>query len=130
MKHWFTICILLTGVFTGTAAQKSRVLAVFQMIDQGKYEEAREAIELAVWNDKTSRWYRTYYAKGLLCQTAYEEGYPKKDKKKTTLYPDQLYVAYASYEKALDLDNRKKLKDATKRFIEKCRSGTANYFQK
>jgi tetratricopeptide (TPR) repeat protein len=89
--------------------QKSRVLAVFQMIDQGKYEEAKEDIELAVWNDKTSRWPRTYYAKGLLCQTAWEEGYKSKDPKKTNVYPDQLYVAYAAYERALDLDSRGRL---------------------
>lgn len=92
--------------------QKSRVLSVFQMIDQGKYEEAKEAIELAVWNEKTSRWPRTYYARGVLCQTAFEDGYKKKDKKKTAIYPDQLYVAYDSYEKALELDRRGRLQTA------------------
>ena len=51
-----------------------------------KYEEAKEAIELAVWNDKTSRWPRTYYAKGLLCQTAFEAGL-KRMTQKTTFIP-------------------------------------------
>ena len=103
MKRILFIWLLITLGYSYAEAQKSRVLAVFQMIDQAKYTEAREAIELAVWNDKTSRWFRTYYAKGLLCQTAYEDGYSKNDKKKTTIYPDQLYVAYASYEKAIEL---------------------------
>jgi len=82
---------------------------VNQMIEQGKYEEAKEAIELAVWNDKTSSWARTYYTRGLLCQTAYEDGIKKKESKKINLYPDQLYLAYSSYEKALDLDSRQRL---------------------
>ena len=100
---------LLVGLVISASGQKSRVLAVFQMIDHGKYTEAKEAIELAVWNDKTSRWARTYYAKGLLCQTAYEEGYEKHEAKKTGLYPDQLYVAYKAYERALEYDVRERL---------------------
>jgi tetratricopeptide (TPR) repeat protein len=103
------IIILMLGLAAVSYAQKSRVLSVFQMIDQGKYSEARDAIELAIWNDKTSRWPRTWYAKGLLCQTAYEEGIKKNDRKKTTLYPDQLYVAYDAYEKAIELDVRERL---------------------
>ncbi len=104
--------MLLAVVPVTASAQKSRVLAVFQMIDAKKYEEAKESIELAVWNDKTSRWHRTYYAKGVLCQTAYEEGYKEKDTKKTGLYPDQLYVAYNAYERALELDVRGRLRTA------------------
>jgi len=107
MKNGIFI-ILLLGSTLAVSGQKSRVMAVMQMIDAEKYEEAKEAIELAVWNDKTSRWARTYYAKGLLCQTAYEGG------KKTDLYPDQLFVAYDSYEKALELDARERLHNTIK----------------
>lgn len=108
MKHTIAILILasLTSVLSG---QKSKVLAVKQMMDAGKYEEARKAIDLAVENPKTSDWPRTYYTKALLCQTAYEQGIEKNDSKKTTLYPDQLFVAYNSYEKALELDVRERL---------------------
>jgi tetratricopeptide (TPR) repeat protein len=93
-------------------AQKSRVIAVSQMIDAEKYDEAKEAIELAIMNDKTSKWPRTYYTKGLLCQTAYDAGVKSKDSKKINLYPDQLFLAYDSYEKALDLDIRGRLHSA------------------
>jgi len=92
--------------------QKSRVLSVFQMIESEKYKDAKEAIELAVWNEKTSRWYRTYYAKGLLCQKAFEAGFDKGEKSKTNLYPDQLIVAYDSYNKALELNSRNKTASA------------------
>ncbi len=91
------------------SGQKSRVLAVKQLMDTEKYQEAKESIELAVWNDKTAKWPRTYYTKGLLCQTAYEAGIKKNDNKLTSLYPDQLFVAFDSYEKALELDATERL---------------------
>jgi len=97
---------LLTLAILPSSGQKSRVLSVFQMIESEKYEEAKEAIELAVWNDKTAKWHRTYYAKGLLCQTAFEAGFEKNETKKINLYPDQLIVGYNAYEKALALDSR------------------------
>lgn len=103
---------LLLGLSLAVSGQKSRVLAVMQMIEAEKYEEAKEAIEEAVENERTSAWHRTYYAKGLLCQTAYEAGTKKKDVKWTDLYPDQLFVAYDSYEKALELDVRGRLHSA------------------
>ena len=108
MKRYLLIYFFL-GLTLSVAGQKSRVLAVKQMIDAGKYDEAKEAIELAVWNDRTSRWHRTYFVKGLLCQTAYEAGVENNDTKKTNLYPDQLFVAYDSYEKALELDARERM---------------------
>jgi len=101
--------ILLLGLTLSLSGQKTKVVSVMQMIDAEKYDEAREAIELAVSNDKTSKWHRTYYAKGLLCQSAYEAGIKKNDTKLIKLYPDQLYVAYDSYEMALELDVRERL---------------------
>lgn len=103
--------LLIFLAFLGFSAlgQKSRVLSVMQMIDSKKYTEAKEAIDLAVENERTANWHRTYFAKGLLCQTAYEEGMGTKDSKLTRLYDDQLYVAYDSYERALELDAREKI---------------------
>lgn len=86
-------------------AQRSKVIAVFQLIDNNKFEEAKVAVEDAIQNKKTKDWTKTWYAKGLLAQTAYEKGIKEKDKKKYELYPDQLYVAYDSYQKSLKLDN-------------------------
>jgi tetratricopeptide (TPR) repeat protein len=124
MKQYLVI-ILLLGLTLSVSGQKSKVLAVKQMIDAGKYDEAKEAIELAVWNDRTSRWHRTYYTKGLLCQTAYEAGVEKSDTKMTNLYPDQLFVAYDSYEKAMELD----LRERTHNLIRQQYYGLANDFR-
>ncbi|MDF1574381.1 MAG: tetratricopeptide repeat protein [Bacteroidales bacterium] len=103
------LILLIMGMAVTVAGQKSRVMAVKQLIDGEKYEEAKEFIELAIWNDKTSRWPRTYYTKGWLCQTAYEAGVKKNDAKLINLFPDQLYVAYDAYEKALELDAGERL---------------------
>ena len=100
---------ILLGCFLSSPAQKSKVLAVFQLIETGKYEDAKEEIEEAVEDKKTSQWHRTWYAKGLLCQTAYQKGIAENDAKKYELYPDQLYVAFHSYRKAWSLDKRGKL---------------------
>ncbi len=90
-------------------AQKSRVISANNLLESEKYEDAREAIDLAVTNPKTADWHRTYLVKGMLCQKAFEAGFEKEDEKLTKLYPGQLYVAYDSYEKALELDSRKRI---------------------
>jgi len=111
MKYSIVVTLIF-GLSISLSAQKSKVLAVTQMIDAEKYDEAKEAIELALLNDKTSGWPRTHFTKGLLCQTAYEAGVKNMDSKKTNLYQDQLFVAYDSYERALELDETGKLHNA------------------
>ena len=108
MKQYILILIFL-ALMIPVSGQKSKVLSAKQALDAGKYDEAKEAIELAVEHPKTSNWPRTHYTKGLLCQSAYELGLEKNDSKKTTLYPDQLFVAYSSYEMALELDARERM---------------------
>ncbi|PID92324.1 MAG: hypothetical protein CSA96_03775 [Bacteroidetes bacterium] len=103
------IAVLLFTVFSASA-QKSRVLSAVQLMESEKYEDAKELIELAAKHKRTAEWPRTWYTRGLLCQTAFEKGFEKSEKKKINLYPNQLYVAYSSYQKALRLDKREKIK--------------------
>ncbi len=125
IRQVFFIWVLL-GLTLAASGQKSRVLSVFQLIESGKYEDAKVAIELAIWNDRTAKWPRTYYAKGLLCQSAFEAGFEKNETKKPKLYPDQLFVAYDAYEKAMRLGSKDKLNT----LISLQYSGLANDFQK
>lgn len=104
-KVFFTLFIVF-GYSIILQAQKSKVIAIYQLIETGKYEEAKKAIEEAINDDKTKNWPRTWYTRGLLTQTAYEKGIKNNNKKQYELYPDQLYVALESYEKALKLDKR------------------------
>jgi len=97
--------LVIIGLSLTVSAQRSRVVSANNLIDSEKFEEAKVAIDLAVLNDKTSEWHRTYLAKGLLCQKAFESGFDKEEEKKIELYPKQLFVAYDSYEKALELDS-------------------------
>lgn len=106
MNRFIIIAIIFTGCVNILQAQRSKVVSLFQLIETAKYDEAKTAIEEAAEAEKTADWAVTWYARGLLCQTAYEKGIEKNNKKHYELYPDQLYVAYDSYEKALELDSR------------------------
>ena len=117
MRQFVLTIILLSGtpVFFGTQgsllAQKSKVIAAYQLIETEKFEEAKEMIEQAKNDDKTWAWPQTWHARGLLCQTAYQKGLDTKDAKKCQLYPDQLYVAFDSYENARKFDRTGKMEE-------------------
>ncbi|MGM0473993.1 MAG: tetratricopeptide repeat protein [Bacteroidota bacterium] len=111
-RKFIIVLVLLMGISAFSAAQKSRVFSVFQLIESEDYEDARDAIELALEHHNTSDWFRTFYAKGLLCQKAFEAGFEENDRDKTELYPNQLFVAYEAYKKALQLDTRNRLQSA------------------
>jgi tetratricopeptide (TPR) repeat protein len=103
-KILFITMVLLCGCSVLPALQQRKLVSVFHLIETAKYEDAKELVEEMVQETESSQWAKTWYARGLLCQSAYKEGMEKKDKKLFELYPDQLNVAWESYEKALSLD--------------------------
>lgn len=108
MKTRFTLLLSLLFLLTGCAVfsplQKSKFITLSNLIDAAKYAEAKEIVE-DMMEDKTSmRWGRTWYYKGLLCEKAYLDGIKKGDKSLTELYPDQLFLAYGCYRRALTFD--------------------------
>ncbi|HYW96369.1 MAG TPA: tetratricopeptide repeat protein, partial [Bacteroidales bacterium] len=111
MKKTIFFIILFIGCLFPAKAQKSKVISVFQLIETGKYSEAKDAIEEAIKEDNTKTWYRTWYARGFLLQTAYQKGMKENDKDKYELYPDQLFEAFRSYQKAINLDTRNRIDD-------------------
>ena len=106
IRKIFLAVFIIFGCSVFLQAQKNKVIAVSQLIETGKFDEAKKAIEEAIDDDKTRHWPRTWYTKGLLCQTAYDKGIKSNNKKQYELYPDQLYVAFESYEKAHKMDKR------------------------
>ncbi|MEE4176063.1 MAG: tetratricopeptide repeat protein [Bacteroides sp.] len=120
MKRIFRLSFFLILVlgFSGCALlrplQKSQIISVFHLIETGKYNEARGAVEEMINNEESAEWAKVWYARGLLSQTAYREGIKKNDKKLSELYPDQLYVAFDSYERAVELDKRGRLEKQLK----------------
>jgi len=103
---WFIL-----GIPVSMLGQRANVLATYQLVENGKFKEAKKAIEEAIQDEKTEKWARTWYTRGYLCQEAYAKG--KKDKKKEycEIYPDQLYVAFNSYQKALSLKQGERIKE-------------------
>lgn len=111
MRRIYGILFVLAAATPILHAQKSKVIAAYQLIETGKFEEAKTVIEEAKSDDKTLGWPKTWHARGLLCQTAYQKGLEDKDVKKCQLYDDQLYVAYESYENARKLDKTGRMDD-------------------
>ena len=112
MRKFFPTSFILFLVFgfSGCALwkplQKSQIISVFHLIETAKYNEAKGAVEELINDEESAKWARLWFARGLLSQTAYREGIKKNDKKLTELYPDQLYVAFDSYERAVELDTK------------------------
>lgn len=106
MKKLIFLAFIFTGCSVLSPLQKGRLISLFHLIETAKYTEAKEVAEEMIEGEESSLWANTWYARGLLCQNAYMEGKKKNDAKLFELYPDQLYVAFESYEKARRLDNK------------------------
>lgn len=94
------LLITLFAVSLAAVSQKGKITSALSYIDQGILDKAKEAIDQALGNEKSKNWFNTYFAKGKLCQAAYESENPEFQ----LLYSDPLEEAYASYEKAIELD--------------------------
>lgn len=89
------ICISL-----GAFAQKGKVTSALSYIEQGALDKAKEAIDQAMTDPKSSSWFNTFFAKGKLCQAVFKSDNPKFK----SLCPEPLEEAYAAYQKSLELD--------------------------
>jgi len=95
--------ILFLVVIAGTScAQKGKVNSALNYVEAEDLEKALEAIEVAQENEKTQDWYKTYFAKGRVYQVMYETG----DKDLIEKAGDPLEIAYKSYQKAKELDEK------------------------
>ncbi len=109
MKKLLLITILLAGCASTSTLQRAKLISVTNLIDSGKYSEAKEIVDEMTANSESVKWAKTWYLKGHLCQTAFTEGLKKNDKGLTELYPNQLSEAYTSYQKALGMGRSSKL---------------------
>jgi tetratricopeptide (TPR) repeat protein len=99
MKKFFLL-IAAIGISYVAMPQKGKVTSAQNYIDQGILDKAKENLDQALVDEKSKDWYNTYFAKGQLCQASFKSDNPKYN----TLYADPLAEAYASYQKALELD--------------------------
>ncbi|MCX6329302.1 MAG: hypothetical protein NTZ85_07305 [Bacteroidia bacterium] len=92
--------IAIVSISFAAMSQKSKVKSALSYIDQGNLNKAKEAIDQALVDKKSKDWFNTYFAKGKLCQAAYES----TNEKYKAFYTDPLAEAYASFQKAMELD--------------------------
>ena len=105
MKKIFLL-IAAISISLGVMAQKGKVTSALSFIDQEALDKAKEALDQAFTNEKSKDWYNTYFAKGKLCQAIFESVDPKY----SSYYSDPLGEAYAAYEKAMELDDKDRIK--------------------
>ncbi len=101
MKKFFLLIAAVT-ISLSAMSQKGKVTSALSYIDQGILDKAKEAIDQALVNESTKDWFNTYFAKGKLSQASFDSENPKFK----AFYPDPLQEAYASYEKAMQLDTK------------------------
>jgi tetratricopeptide (TPR) repeat protein len=101
MKKLFLLTAVII-ISLGAFAQKGKVTSALSFIEQGTLDKAKEAIDQAMTDPKTSNWFNTYFAKGKLCQAAFKSDNPKFK----AFYTDPLGEAYIAYEKAMELDTK------------------------
>lgn len=89
----------------GLFAQKGKVTSTLNYVDNGNLVKAKEAMDGAEVHEKTKDWPKTYYAKGRLAQAIYES----PDAKTSKLYDEPLIVAYNSYLKSIELDDKDRM---------------------
>ena len=95
------ICISL-----GVKAQMGKVSSASSFIDQGALDKAKEALDVALTNEKSMNNPKTYVTKGKLCQETFKSENPKFK----ALYTNPLEEAYEAYQKALSLDPKGSIK--------------------
>ncbi len=105
MKKIFLLLAAVSISF-GAMAQKGKVTSALSYIDQGSLDKAKDALDQALANESTANFYNTFFAKGRLAQATFAS----KDPKISTYYADPLAEAYASYQKAMELDPKGNIK--------------------
>jgi tetratricopeptide (TPR) repeat protein len=104
----FVLLVLAVSISVGAMAQMGKVTSAQNFISQGALDKAKEAIDLALVNEKSMNNPKTYMVKGDLCKEVFKSTNPTFK----TLYTNPLEEAYASYEKALELDPKGSTKKA------------------
>jgi tetratricopeptide (TPR) repeat protein len=99
MKKYLAL-VLAISISIGAVAQMGKVTSAISFMDQGALDKAKEALDLALANEKSMNNPKTYVAKGRLCQEAFKSDNPKFK----AMYNNPLEEAYNAYEKALSLD--------------------------
>lgn len=96
--------VLFGGCKSFSRLQKAQIVSVYHLIEAKRFNEARGLVEEMANDENTANWSRVWYSRGNLAHTAWREGVRTNEARLQELYPNQLYVAFESFEKALKLE--------------------------
>ena len=96
----FVLIVAVVSISLGAMAQMGKVTSAQGFISQGALDKAKEAIDVALTNEKSMTNPKTFMVKGDLCKAVFET----TDANFKNLYANPLDEAYTAYEKALELD--------------------------
>lgn len=103
-----TLTIIIALLFCANIAdaQKRKVTTAYSFFTQEKLDRAKEMIDEALQHPDAVDFAKGYSVKGQIYQAIYES----KDEAVKALAPDALNVAWEAYQKAMELDEKDKLK--------------------
>ncbi|MGB0368922.1 MAG: tetratricopeptide repeat protein, partial [Flavobacteriales bacterium] len=107
----FTAALLISVAVFG---QKSKRTSANNYLEYGELDNAKEAIDPTISHEKTMNEAKTWYFRGLIYQAIYET----KDEKYKALHDNPLQVAYESFAKCLELDEKNYHSDMTLRYLD------------
>jgi len=110
-KFAFILSILIFISVAYTQAQNSKVVSAYNYKNSGKLDKAKTAIDAAIAHEKTMADAKAWFYRGNIYLDIY------RSEEYNNLDPDALNVAYTSYQKALDLDEKKKYTDDILKFM-------------
>ncbi|MDB4655919.1 hypothetical protein OAE48_03630 [Flavobacteriales bacterium] len=94
--------------------QKSKRTSANNYLEYGELDNAKEAIDPTITHEKTMNEAKTWYFRGLIYQALYET----KDEKYKALHDNPLQVAYESFVKTLELDDKNYHTDMSLRYLD------------
>ncbi len=112
MKKFAFILTLI--IFASTAySQSSKVVSAYNYHKAGKLDKAKKAIDEAIVHVKTITDAKAWFYRGNI----YLDIYRSTDENYKNLDPNALDVAYESYNKSMELDEKNKYKDEIIKFM-------------
>ncbi len=106
-----TVLIFVSTAFT--QAQNSKVVSAYNYHKAGKLDKAKKAIDEAVVHEKTIADAKAWFYRGNI----YLDIYRSTDENYKNLDPNALNVAYESYNRSMELDEKNKFKDDILKFM-------------
>jgi len=94
------VVLLFVNITLNALGQKAKVVSAYNYLKYGEVDKAKEAIDIAVSNEKTKEIAKTWYYRGGIYLAIYES----KDQNVKALDTNALTVAYEGFIKASELD--------------------------